>query len=102
MVMRSMVRGALGICVAALATGCADPKSMPGTDAETGTTATMVTWSDGKPAISISCSLPGDCQNRALAMCKGSNFTTLQMDNMPTAGNARVVRGPGSVVVRCA
>jgi hypothetical protein len=75
---------------------------MPGTDPETGTTATQITWSDGKPAISINCSLPGDCQNRALAMCKGSNFTTLQMDNMPTAGTVRVTRGPASVVVRCA
>ena len=45
--------------------------------------------------------MPGGCQNRALAMCKG-NYTTLSMDNMPTRGDASVVRGAGKVVVRCA
>jgi hypothetical protein len=101
MVARSMICRIVGFAIAGLAVACADPKSTPGTDSETGTTATLITWSDGKPAISISCSLPGDCQNRALAMCKGGNYTTLKMDNMPTAGDARVVRGSASVVVRC-
>jgi hypothetical protein len=45
--------------------------------------------------------MPGGCQQRALAMCKG-NYTTLNMDNMPTRGDASVVRGQGTVVVRCA
>ena len=52
----------------------------------------MITWTDGKPAIQITCGMPGGCQNRALAMCKG-NYTTLNMDNMPTRGDASVVRG---------
>jgi hypothetical protein len=34
-------------------------------------------------------------------MCKGSNYTVLKMDNMPTRGDATVVRGSASVVVRC-
>ena len=56
------------------------------------TNATMITWTDGKQAIQITCGMPGGCQNRALAMCKG-NYTTLNMDNMPTRGDASVVRG---------
>ncbi len=101
MVSRSMVRWMLGLSMAGLAAACADAKSTPGTDPDTRTTATMVTWSDGKPAISISCNAPGSCQTRALAMCKGGGYTVLKMDNMPTRGDATVVRGPGSVVVRC-
>jgi hypothetical protein len=46
--------------------------------------------------------MPGGCQSRALAMCKGGDYTTLNMDNMPTRGDASVVRGRGTVVVRCA
>ena len=48
--------------------------------------------------------MPGDCQNRAIAMCRQSqgNYTVLAMDNMPTRGDASVVRGQGTVVVRCA
>ena len=47
----------------------------------------MVTWSDGKPAISINCDLPQSCQTRAVAMCKGPNYTVLNMENMPTRGD---------------
>ena len=61
-----------------------------------------VTWSDGKPAISINCDAPGGCQTRAVAMCKGPNYTVLNMENMPTRGDMTMVRGPASVVIRCA
>ena len=102
MIARSVVRWLLGIGITALAVACSDPKSVPGNDPETRTNATIVTWSDGKPAIAISCELPQSCQPRAIAMCKGSsNYTVLKMDNMPTRGDMTMVRGPGSVVVRC-
>ena len=101
MMARSMVRWLLGIGIAGLGVACSDPKSVPGNDPETRTNATMITWSDGKPAIAISCELPQSCQPRAIAMCKSSNYTVLKMDNMPTRGDMTVVRGPASVVVRC-
>ena len=101
MMARSMVGWALGLGIASIVVACADPKSVPGNDPETRTNATMITWSDGKPAIAISCELPQSCQPRAIAMCKSSNYTVLNMENMPTRGNATVVRGPASVVVRC-
>lgn len=101
MILRSVIRLALIGGIAGVAVGCADPKSEPGTDRETRSTATMVTWSDGNPAISIACENPGGCHSRALAMCKGRNYTVLSMDNMPTRGDARSVRGSASVVVRC-
>ena len=56
---------------------------------------------ESKTALSINCTMPGACQTRALQLCKG-NFTTLSMDNMPTRGDMTMVRGPASVVVRCA
>jgi hypothetical protein len=101
MVSRSTILWVSGIVVAGLAAACAQPMSTPGTDRQTRTTATMVTWSDGRPAISISCDMPEGCQSRALAMCSTGNYTVLDMNNMPTRGNATVVRGPASVVVRC-
>jgi hypothetical protein len=101
MMARSTIRWTLAFGIASLLVACADARSTPGTDPDTRTTATMVTWSDGKPAISISCDAPGGCQSRALAMCKGANYAVLKMDNMPTRGDATVVRGPASVVVRC-
>jgi len=101
MVSRSSARWSVVLGVALLAAACVDPKTTPGPDRSSDTNATMVTWTDGKQAIQITCGMPGGCQNRALAMCKG-NYTTLSMDNMPTRGDASVVRGPGTVVVRCA
>ncbi len=101
MVSRSMVRSALGLCIAGAATACANASSTLGNDPSSRTTATMVTWSDGKPAISINCDQPGGCQTRAVAMCKGPNYTVLNMENMPTRGDMSSVRGPASVVVRC-
>ena len=100
MVSRTTIRWMLVLGLAVLAAACADPKTMPGPDPSSDTNATMVTWNDGKPAIQITCGMPGGCQNRALAMCKG-NYTVLNMENMPTRGDASVVRGTGTVVVRC-
>jgi hypothetical protein len=101
MVSRALARWIVVLGVALLAVACADPKTAPGFDRSSDTNATMITWTDGKQAIQITCGMPGGCQNRALAMCKG-NYTTLNMDNMPTRGDASVVRGTGTVVVRCA
>ena len=101
MVSRASARWSVVLGMAVLAVACADPKTQPGPDPSSDTNATMVTWTDGKQAIQITCGMPGGCQNRALAMCKG-NYTTLSMDNMPTRGDASVVRGAGTVVVRCA
>jgi hypothetical protein len=101
MISRSTVRWTLGLCIAGIATACADASSKPGNDPASRTTATVVTWSDGKPAISINCETPGGCQTRAVAMCNGPNYTVLNMENMPTRGDMTMVRGAASVVVRC-
>ena len=101
MVTRATARWVVVLGMAVLATACTNPRTAPGPDASSDTNATMITWTDGKQAIQITCGMPGGCQNRALAMCKG-NYTTLSMDNMPTRGDASVVRGTGKVIVRCA
>jgi hypothetical protein len=87
--------------IAALVAACTDPSRSLGPDPRSDTDAKAITWTDGKEAIQISCGMPGGCQNRALAVCKG-NYAVLNMDNMPTRGDASVVRGTGIVVVRCA
>ena len=93
-----------GLACAGLVAACGDARTTPGSDRMTDTQAKTITWSDGKPAIQINCNMPGDCQNRAIAMCRESrgNYTVLAMDNMPTRGDAATVRGPASVTVRCA
>jgi hypothetical protein len=101
MISRSMVRRAFGLCIAGAVTACANASNTLGNDPSSRTTATMVTWSDGKPAISISCDQPGGCQTRAVAMCKGPNYTVLNMENMPTRGDMTSVRGAASVIIRC-
>lgn len=101
MVSRASARWSVVLGMTVLVAACAKPNTAPGPDPSSDTNATMITWTDGKQAIQITCGMPGGCQNRALAMCKG-NYTTLSMDNMPTRGDASVVRGPGTVVVRCA
>ena len=101
MVSRATVRWMLALGMTALAAACADAKRTGGPDPNSDTDAKTIAWSDGKEAIQITCGMPGGCQNRALAMCKG-NYTTLNMENMPTRGDASVVRGRGTVVVRCA
>jgi len=98
MAIRSMARRTLSVCGATLAVACAaDDKSRPGTDAETGTTASVVTWSDAKPALSIDCQLPGDCRNRAFALCHGGKYSVLK----DTMAGAAQVPDRGTMVVRC-
>ncbi len=103
MTTRSMIQGMLVIGIAALVAGCGMAKSTPGEDPRTESNATQVTWTDGKPAIAISCKEPGGCQTRAVAMCNstGGNYTALKMENMPTRGDMTAVRGAASVVIRC-
>ena len=100
MAIRLMVRVALGMCGATLAVACtgADAKGRPGTDPETGTTASVISWSDAKQAFSIDCQLPGDCRNRAFALCGGGRYTVLK-DTM--AAGAQAVPYRGTMVVRC-
>jgi hypothetical protein len=89
----------LGLALAGLA-ACNNPSPAPGPDRSSGSQMSTVTWSDGRPAYAITCSVPGGCQERALAACNGS-YTTLKSENMPTPGTYRSVQGPPSVVVRC-
>jgi hypothetical protein len=91
----------LGIAAAILATAaCNNPSPTAGPDRASGSEATAITWTDGKQAYAITCMVPGGCQERALAMCKG-NYTTLKSENMPMPGTVRSVQGQPSVVVRC-
>jgi hypothetical protein len=91
----------IAIAIAILATAaCNNPSPTVGADRASGSNATAVTWSDGRQAYAITCSAPGGCQERALAMCSG-NYSTLSSENMPTPGTVRSVQGPPSVVVRC-
>jgi hypothetical protein len=97
----SMTRGCLGVCVAVFAVACADRKSAPGTDPETGTTASVITWSDGGRAFQIDCELPGDCRNRTFALCNGGRYTTLKMDTFAQADYTRGMPGRATMVARC-
>lgn len=100
---RSTLQWMFVMGIASLVAGCGMAKSTPGEDPRTETNATQVTWTDGKPAIAISCKEPGACQTRAVAMCNssGGNYTPLKMENMPTRGDMTTVRGPASVIIRC-
>jgi hypothetical protein len=91
-----ILAGAAGVLAA-----CAGASSKTGPDRASGSDASTVTWSDGKPAYAISCEVPGGCQERALAMCSPGNYTTLKSENMPTVGTVRSVQGKPSVVIRC-
>ena len=73
----------------------------PARDPNAASSISTITWTDGKPAYAISCDLPGGCQSRAVATCTNGNYTVLKSENMPTAGDARAVLGPPSVVIRC-
>lgn len=99
MVTLAKIRVVLVAGIAALAAACA-PSTAPGPDPGTDTQASTITWTDGRPALQISCGMPGGCETRALAMCN-QKYTVLDMKNMPTRGDASVVRGTGTVVVRC-
>lgn len=98
-----MVRCMLGMGIAGLVAACGIGKGTLGNDPATESQALTVTWTDGQPAISISCKTPGGCQSRAVAVCNatGGNYTVLKMDNMPTRGDLGDVRGAASVVIRC-
>jgi hypothetical protein len=93
------VRAVLVLSLVAVAAACSTNKS-PGPDPGTDTQASTVTWTDGRPAIQITCATPQGCETRALAMCDGK-YNVLDMKNMPTRGDMTVVRGQGTVVVRC-
>lgn len=97
--MRSLLWGILAGAAGVLA-ACA-PSATTGFDRASASDAKTVTWSDGKPAYAISCENPGGCQERALAMCRQGNYTTLDSKNMPTVGTYREVLGKPSVVIRC-
>jgi len=97
--MRSFLWGVLAAAAGALA--ACGPSATTGVDRASASDATSVTWSDGKPAYAISCQNPGGCQERALAMCRQGNYTTLKSENMPTVGTYREVFGKPSVVIRC-
>ena len=101
MVSGSMARETFSVCIAFLAIACADAKSTPGTDPETGTTASVITWSDGKRAFSIDCQLSGDCRNRAFALCSGGSYTTLKTDTIAAADYTRGIPGRATMVARC-
>ncbi len=98
--MRSLLWGALAGAAGVLM-ACSGPSSKTGPDRASGSDATAITWSDGKPAIAITCENPSGCQERALAMCKQGNYTSLDSKNMPTVGTYREVFGKPSVVIRC-
>ena len=99
MISIATLRGMLVVGIAVIGAACSVNKN-PGPDPGTDTQASNITWTDGKPAIQISCGMPGGCETRALAMCN-NNYAVLDMKNMPTRGDASVVRGTGTVVVRC-
>lgn len=103
MTTRSTMRWMFAVGIAGLVAACGMAKGTPGEDPRTESNATQVTWTDGKPAIAISCKEPGGCQTRAVAMCNstGGNYTTLKMENMPSRGDMTTLRGAASVVIRC-
>ena len=103
MISRSTVRWVFGLGIAGLVAACGVGKMSLGDDPATESQASTVTWTDGQPAISITCKTPGGCQARAVAVCNSTagNYTVLSMENMPTRGDMTVVRGAASVVIRC-
>jgi hypothetical protein len=103
MTLRSTVRWMLGVGIAGLVAACGIGKGTLGSDPATESEASTITWTDGQPALSISCKTPGGCQSRAVALCTatGGDYTVLKMNNMPTEGDMSQVRGPASVVIRC-
>ncbi len=88
------------IGMAGVTAACTTPATT-GYDPATRSEISNVTWTDGKPAYSISCEDPEGCQKRALALCPGGNYSTLMSENMPAAGTARAALGKPSAVVRC-
>ncbi len=62
MTARSMIQWTFVVGIAGLLAACGMAKGTPGEDPRTETNATQVTWTDGKPALAISCKEPGACQ----------------------------------------
>ena len=103
---RSTIGLLLAVGAVALAAACM--QSGPMDQPASGTTqirssVETVNWSDGKAAFSIQCDAPGGCMQRAQQICNSSlgRYQVLKSENMPTVGDARSVRGPASVVIRC-
>lgn len=103
MVSRSTVRWVFALGISGLVAACGIGKTSLGDDPATESQASTVTWTDGQPAISITCKTPGGCQSRSVAVCNSTagNYTVLSMENMPTRGDMTQVRGTASVVIRC-
>jgi hypothetical protein len=87
--------------IAGMLAACSGPNATTGPDRASGSDASTITWTDGRPAYAISCETPGGCQERALAMCRQGNYTTLKSENMPTVGAVRSTWGKPSIVIRC-
>ena len=101
MISPTTLRWTLGLAILTAAGACMAPQPGLGPDRGTRSDATLVTWTDGKPAYAIKCDLAGGCQTRALFLCNDGPYTTLKSENMPTVGNYRGVEGPPSIVIRC-
>jgi type IV pilus biogenesis protein CpaD/CtpE len=87
--------------LAGLTAACSQPDSTPGTDPSTSSTATAITWSDGKPAYDLACANPGGCQRRAQALCK-NGYSILKAENMPVSGGVELfTTGKASATIRC-
>ena len=87
--------------LAVLTAACTAPSAGPGPDRSTRSDVSTITWTDGQPAYAIKCEIASSCQTRAAAVCNNGPSKILSSENLPTAGNARAVLGPPSVVVRC-
>jgi hypothetical protein len=98
---QSTIRWTLGLAASVAVAACTAASPGLGPDARSRSDASVVTWTDGRPAYAVKCDLPGGCQERVLAICKQGPYTTLKSENMPLAGSARDLQRPPSVVVRC-
>ena len=94
----------------ALASACMQDNGTPASSTtEIRSSVETLTWSDGKPAYSVSCDAPGGCMQRSIQLCNSTfgNYQVLRSPNMPMRGmpmmigDARDVRGSASVVIRC-
>jgi len=88
----------------ALSFAACAPKPDPsmGNDPRSQSTATQITWTDGKPAYDLTCGAPGGCQRRAQAICNGGNYAVLKSENMPVSAGIEVyTTGKASATIRC-